>query len=205
MARGYPSHIQKAFDELRFGPSRTLNLRASLPSADEARGRAEGWLQAKQMERAGEVLVITGRGNNSIGGVSAVREAVLALLPSLRRRNIITGWTEHTAGSFAVTLAPINALFDTARRRREPIEPPVPVPESLTALSPETLNLLRRLAVSTLAVLGVHDFGRFVQGEMANAFARLSAALPGSDDPEAELRRAIHSALDELDDLDNTP
>jgi len=41
--RGYPPHIQKAFDELRFGPLRTLNLRESLPTAQEARDRTERW------------------------------------------------------------------------------------------------------------------------------------------------------------------
>ena len=96
MARGYPPHIQKAFDELRFGPLRTLNLRDGLPSADEARDRADRWIRTKQVERAGELLVITGRGNNSENGVGRIRQSVLALLPSLRRRNVITGWEEHT-------------------------------------------------------------------------------------------------------------
>lgn len=200
MARGYPSHIQQAFDELRFGPSRTLNLRASLPAADEARQRAEGWLRAKQLERAGEVLVITGRGNNSVGGVSAVREAVLALFPSLRRRNVITTWAEHTAGSFVVTLAPVQALFEAPRRRRERGAAPVAPPESLAALAPETLDLLRRLAVTSLTALGVRDFERFIDAEMLSSFAALTASLPGSDDPDIELRDAIRSALTELDE-----
>jgi hypothetical protein len=197
MPRGYPPHIQKAFDQLRFGSARTLNLRESLPTADEARARTDRWVRARQVERAGELLIITGRGNNSEGGVSAVREAVLALFPSLRRRNVITTWEEHTPGSFVVTLAPMNALFEAPRRRREPAVPP-PQPRSLSALSPETLNLLRQLAVSSLTVLGVHDFDRFMESEMMEKFTTLSAALPDSTDPEAELRNAIRNALDEL-------
>lgn len=198
--RGYPPHIQKAFDELRFGPLRTLNLRESLPTADEARMRTDRWIRAKQVERAEELLVITGRGNNSEGGVSAVRQAVLALFPSLRRRNVITGWEEHTPGSFVVALAPMAALFEAPKRRRERgTEPPKP-PATLAALDPETLNLLRRLAVTSLAVLGVQDYERFVDTEMTAKFDVLSRAVADSDDPEAELRAAIRHAIDELDD-----
>jgi hypothetical protein len=211
MRRGYPPHIQKAFDEIRFGPLRTLNLRESLPTAQEARDRAERWIRTKQAERAGELLVITGRGNNSENGVSVVREAVLALFPSLRRRNVITAWEEHTPGSFVVTLAPLTQLFEAPRRRRERngnnangangADAP-PIPPTLAALDAETLNLLRRLAVTSLMALGVHDYERFVDSEMAAKFAALSAAVADSDDPDAELRSAIRHALDELDELE---
>lgn len=201
MRRGYPPHIQKAFDELRFGPLRTLNLRESLPTAQEARDRAERWIRTRQAERAGELLIITGRGNNSENGVSAVRQAVLALFPSLRRRNVITGWEEHTPGSFVVTLAPLSALFEAPKRRRERgnAEPPA-APPTLAALDPESLNLLRRLAVSSLTILGVHDFERFVESEMSAKFATLSAAIADSDDPATDLRDAIRRAIDELDE-----
>ena len=206
MRRGYPPHIQKAFDEIRFGPLRTLNLRESLPTAQEARDRAERWIRTKQAERAGELLVITGRGNNSENGVSVVREAVLALFPSLRRRNVITGWEEHTPGSFVVTLAPLTQLFEAPRRRRERgngngnATDVVPAPPTLAALDEGTLNLLRRLAVTSLMALGVHDYERFVDSEMAAKFAALSAAVADSDDPDTELRAAIRHALDELDE-----
>src|SRR5262245_45437664 len=119
MPRGYPSHIQHAFDELRFGPARTLNLREHLPTANEARTRAERWLRGKQVERAGEVLVITGRGKHSEGGTPVVRQAIVQLFASLRRRNVIEAWAEHTPGSFVVTLAPVRALFEVPKRRRE--------------------------------------------------------------------------------------
>ena len=198
MSRGYPAHIQKAFDELRFGALRTLNLRESLPSAAEARTRVEGWIQAKQVERAGEVLIITGRGNNSIGGVGVVRQTVLALFPSLRRRNVITGWEEHTPGSFIVALAPLTALFEAPKRRRERTRPVAAVPPSLAALAPETRGLLRELATASLAALGVQDFEQFVESEMLAKFAKLSTALPESDDPEVALQAAIRHALDEL-------
>lgn len=199
MSRGYPTHIQKAFDEIRFGPSRTLNLREWLPTADEARTRADSWIRGKQAERAGELLIITGRGKGSEGGVAVVRQAILALFPSLRRRNVITGWEEHTAGSFVVTLAPLNAMFEAPRRRREP-EVRLRVPESLAALDAETLGMLRELAVASLMTLGVHDAERFVEAEMTDKFAKLAAAVTHSEDPETELRAAIRNAIEELED-----
>src|SRR5687767_10368772 len=78
-----------ALDEAAFGAERTLNLRELLPSAAEARARSETWLKARQVTRPEEVLIITGRGNQSAGGVSAVRQEVLGMMPSLRRRGIV--------------------------------------------------------------------------------------------------------------------
>lgn len=199
MSRGYPTHIQKAFDEVRFGPSRTLNLREWLPTADEARARADSWIRGKQVERAGELLIITGRGKGSEGGISVVREAILALFPSLRRRNIITRWEEHTAGSFVVTPAPMSAMFEAPRRKRE-LTAPVAMPPSLSALDRETLSLLRDLAVASLMLLGVHDSERFIESEMTTKFSMLTAALTGADDPERELRAAIRHAIEELEE-----
>lgn len=198
-SREYPSRIQKAFDEIRFGPARTLNLRETLPTGDEARARADNWIRAKQVERAGELLVITGRGKGSEGGVAVVRKAVLALFPSLRRRNVITKWEEHTAGSFVVTLAPMSAMFEAPNRRREPAVA-IPIPESLSALAPDTLKLLRELAVASLMMLGAKDSERFIESEMTTKFSKLTAALSGAEDPESELRAAIRHALDELDE-----
>jgi DNA-nicking Smr family endonuclease len=72
-------------DELRFGKQRTLNLREGLPSAAEAVQRAEQWLREQQVKGREEVLIITGRGVNSIGGIAVIRPAVERLLYSLRR------------------------------------------------------------------------------------------------------------------------
>jgi hypothetical protein len=201
MHRGSPPSIQKAFDEIRFGPSRTLNLRDSLPTVTAARTRVEQWVRAKQVERVGEVLIITGRGNNSLGGISVVRQGVLALFPSLRRRNIITGWEEHTPGSFVVALAPLAAMFEAPKRRRERSIAPKAIPE-LAALTADTLILLRQLAVASLTLLGVQDIEQFVDSEMISKFAALSAALSiaENDNPNTALQAAIRHALDELED-----
>src|ERR671921_2398468 len=92
--------LQRAFDEVRFGAARTLNLRESLPTGAEAARRVEAWLRQHQVQRSGELLVITGRGNNSESGVSVVREATLRVFHELRRKGVVEGFAEHTPGSF---------------------------------------------------------------------------------------------------------
>jgi hypothetical protein len=108
--------LRQAFDEVRFGAQRTLNLRESLPTPEDAAARTEAWLRQRQVDRAEEVLIITGRGNQSEGGVSLVRDAVVRLLHVLKRRGVITGHQEHTPGSFVVTPAPLSALWESPRR-----------------------------------------------------------------------------------------
>jgi len=193
--------IERAFDELRFGPQRTLNLRDGLPTAAQATARAEAWLRERQVAKAGEVLVITGRGSNSEGGVAAVREALVKLFFSLRRRGVVKDTQEHTAGSFVVTLAPVAALFAAPRRLRHPMEQYAPDPTSLAGLGDETRALLRELAVRTLQSLGAaRATKRFVQDEMRRQFAALSAAVPDGPDRESRLRAAITTAIAELDE-----
>ena len=106
--------LQHALDEIRFGPTRTLNLRASLPSAADAVKRTDGWLRAKQIEGVREVLVITGRGNQSYARVSVVREAVRRLLNLLSTRGVVVDHSEHSPGAFAVRLAPPTSPRSTA-------------------------------------------------------------------------------------------
>lgn len=192
--------LQQAFDEVRFGTTRTLNLRTSLPTASEAAARVERWLRQHQVQQSGEVLVITGRGNNSADGVSVVREASVRVFHDLRKKGVIAGFAEHTPGSFVVTLAPVNAMFDAAKRRREQSPPPAPAaPPTLAALSDETRNLLRVLAERSLDALGVRDRAAFVEGEMLKLFGALGATVPPGPDRERRLRTAIQAAMSEYD------
>src|SRR4051794_40796983 len=139
--------LQRAFDEVRFGEARTLNLRTSLPTRSEAATRLERWLRHHQVQQSGEVLVITGRGNNSEGGIAVVREASIRVFHELRRKAVIASFAEHTPGSFVVTLAPMKAMLDAGSRRREQTPPPPPAaPPTLDALVDETRQLLRALA-----------------------------------------------------------
>jgi hypothetical protein len=195
--------LWQGFDEASFGADRMLNLRDSLPSAQEARTRAESWLRMRQVMKPGDVLVITGRGNQSPGGVGVVREAIIALMPSLRRRGVVASWREHTPGSLVVTLAPITTLLTAPRRNRERAndsgETRITAPESLSGLEPQTLADLRRLAIRTIESLGVDDSERFISDEMQRIFATLTMTLPVSADRDGTLRRAIRSALEEVD------
>jgi hypothetical protein len=193
--------VWKAFDEAAFGQKNTLNLRESLPTVADARFRAEAWLRERQVSGASEVLVITGRGNQSPNGVSPVREGILALLPSLRRRGVVSGWKEHTAGSFVVRLGSISSLLDAPRRKRERGEKQAaPNPESLKALESSTLSLLRRLAIRSLESLGIRDPTNFTEAEMLSKFNLLAAGITPGAEGEARLREAITAALDQLDD-----
>lgn len=191
--------IHRAFDELRFGASRTLNLRAMQPTASQAATLADSWLRQQQVLGANEALVITGRGNNSVDGYSPVREAIVKLLPSLRRRNVITSYAEHTPGSFAVEFAPVRALFETPKRRRERVMTK-PVPPSLQALDEETLRQLRDLAAISLAVLGIQSPTRLqLEDEMQRQFTALSSVLPDDGDREALLQQALMRAAEEYE------
>src|SRR5689334_4813109 len=111
--------VWRAFDEAQFGPKNSLNLRDSLPSAADASFRTEAWLRERQVSGAKEVLIITGRGNQSPGGISMVRKAILDQLPLLHRRGIVSEWREHSPGSLVVRLQPISALLDAPRRKRD--------------------------------------------------------------------------------------
>jgi hypothetical protein len=201
--------LQQAFDEARFGPTRTLNLRASLPTGYEAATRLERWLRQHQVQQSIEVLVITGRGNNSEAGISVVREASIRVLHELKRirvlhelkrKGVIEGFAEHTPGSFVVTLATMRAMLDAPGRRREQTPPPKPAaPPTLDALTEETRQALRVLAERSLDALGVRDRTPFLEGEMLRLFGSLASTVPEGPDRERRLRTAIRAAMSEYD------
>jgi len=195
--------LWQALDEAAFGAERTLNLRESLPSASEARSRAEVWLRARQVTRAGDVLVITGRGNQSSGGIGVIRQEILGMLPSLRRRGVVESWKEHSPGSLVIRLAPMSALL-TAPKRRRGVSPEETRPDAASALKgldAETLRMLRQLAVHSLESLGVDETEPFVEQEMMRTFSTLVAAIPEGVERESGLRRAIRKAIDEASEL----
>lgn len=190
--------LRQAFDEVRFGAQRTLNLRESLPTPEDATARAEAWLRQQQVDRADEVLIVTGRGNQSEGGVSVVRDAVIRLLHVLKRRGVITGHEEHTPGSVVVTLAPLSALWESPRRNRgRGVAPPPATPPSLDDLDDETRTMLRNLAERALEGLGLKDTATFLQGEMLRQFGAIAATVGDAPGREARLRTAIRAALDQ--------
>ncbi len=196
--RGASLRLRQAFDELRFGRDRTLNLRASLPTPGDACARAEAWLRERQVARVGEVLIITGRGLSSMDGVSVVREAVHRLLFSLRRRGVVKAIAEHTPGSFLVELAPVRALREAPARLREASARPRPkVRGALGDLDPDTLELLERLAELSLIDVGVRDPEPFLEREMLAQLSLLAPTLRGGGDRDVQLRRALRAAIEE--------
>ena len=182
-----------------------LNLRASLPTAAEAVKRTEAWLRMKQAEGAREVLVVTGRGNQSFARVPVVREAVQRLLALLSTRGVVAEHSEHSPGSFAVRLAPISEANARRAVTTTNVTEPVAPPPTLDGLTDETRDLLHRLAADTLSALGVRDPSpQFVRDEMVRQCSQLAASLPptsaSASEREALLQSAIRRAIERLDD-----
>lgn len=189
-------------EHLRFGAARTLNLREGLPTGADAARRVEQWLRSKQVEAPGEVLIITGRGANSVDGIAVVREAVARVLRLLRRKGVITEFRDHTAGSFIVTVAPLRSLFDVpARRRMQPSahrDGPTPV----EGLDSETAARLRVLAARALESLGLRvPAPTLINAEAQRQFSLLAKSVPPGEPLDAWLRAAIERALSEYDDV----
>ncbi len=194
--------LWNALDEAAFGAERILNLREMLPTAVEARAKTDVWLRSRQVMKPQEVLIITGRGNQSVGGVGIIRQEILGMLPSLRRRGVVESWKEHTPGSIAVKLAPMSSLLLASKRRRDGSDamPRELDPKSLAALGSSTLRLLRQLAVQNLESLGVTDPKPFVEKEMVRTFSALAASVAPGEGREERLRAAILRAIDEISD-----
>ena len=193
--------LWNALDEAAFGPERILNLRELLPTAAEARARTDVWLRSRQVMKSQEVLIITGRGNQSVGGVGVIRQEILGMLPSLRRRGIVESWKEHNAGAIVVKLAPMSALLLATKRRRDSNAMPVESnPDSLLELGTETLRLLRQLAIQNLESLGVSDVKPFIEQEMLRNFSALAGSVSSGENREERFRDAIRRAIDEIAD-----
>jgi hypothetical protein len=195
------SELHRAFDEARFGEQRTLNLRESLPTVEMATSRVDVWLRRQQVERADEVLIITGRGNQSEDGTSPVRAAVERLLYALRRRGVIAAHREHSPGSFVVELAPVSALWESPKRNRGRgiVPSKQPTPPSLESLDADTRVMLRNLAERALEALGVKDTGAFVQGEMLKQFGAIAATVGDAPGRDERFKHAVRVALDQYE------
>jgi hypothetical protein len=193
--------LRRAFDEVRFGPARTLNLRDTLPSGADAARRVETWLRQHQAQQSPELLVITGRGNNSQAGIAVVREAVIRVFHELRRKGVVEAFAEHTPGSFVVTIAPLEPRTSESKRgsdKADPLPSP-PVAQTLRELDDDLRQELRILAERSLDALGVRERGPFVEGEMLRLFGSLAPSVGTRPEREARLRAAIRRAMSELD------
>jgi hypothetical protein len=159
--------------------------------------RADAWLREQQVHGSKEVLIITGRGNQSVGGVPVIRPAIEKLLFSLHRRGVVAAHREHNPGAFAVELAPLRSLVDAPPRRRDPAEPKAVV--ALHGLTSETIAQLRALAERSLEALGVSLDEARIDDEMHRQLRAIAPALPAGEDLEERLRAALRAALAEFD------
>jgi hypothetical protein len=196
---GRRAALSRAFDEARFGASGTLNLRESLPTAADAAARVESWLRERQASGGGEVLVITGRGNQSAEGFSPVRERVLRKIQSLRRTGVVAGYQEHTPGSFVVTLAPLKALLESPRRSRRRAEQRPPESASIEGLDAEAVQLLRDLARCALGELGAPSVDPFLGDEMRRQYSILARRLAPGPDQDRALKAVLRQAISEYE------
>jgi hypothetical protein len=149
------------------------------------------------------VVIITGRGLGSPGGIGVVREGVKKTLSLLRRRGVVDGFSENGPGSFSVQVAPLTRLFEAPRRKRDIHKGTGVVARTgttLAGLAPEIVADLRKLAQSALHALGVADAESLVESEMIRQFTMLTNSLPDGADREALLREAIQRALREYED-----
>jgi len=186
-----------------FGPLRTLNVRASMLTGEESAARVEAWLRSKQVELSGEVLVITGRGAGSIGGIPVVKEATRRALNRLRRLGVVTSYGEDTPGSFVIALAPLRSLLEAPARRRTPEPPPARKTQGIQGLKPETRERLRYLASRAIDALGVKDASEeLVTGEMARQFSMIARTAPAGADADKWVDGAITRALREYAESD---
>lgn len=192
--------IERAFDELKFGAARTLNLRDGLPTVAQAETRVESWLRLQQAGGGGDVLVITGRGLGSLDGVGRVREAVIRRCTQLKRLNVVVSLREHGPGAVIVTVATLRALVESPRMRTGRKTPtPVADPGELAALPAELRRVLRQLAILSVQRLGVRDpTEAMILDEMRTQFGALSPSAVTADDPVAALQRAAERMLMEL-------
>jgi len=187
-----------AFERVRFGPLRTLNVRASKLTRQESAARVEAWLRSKQVELTGEVLVITGRGAGSLDGIPVVKEATQKVLNRLRRLGVIESYGEDTPGSFIVSLAPLRSLLEAPARRRNPAPAQSRRLPAIEGLRPATRDRLRYLASRAIEALGVKaPTESQLDSEMARQFSMIARTAPAGIDGDKWLDGAITKAVRE--------
>lgn len=195
--------LASSLERARFGPLRTLNVRVSLLSGEESARRVESWLRSKQVELTGEVLIITGRGAQSIGGVPVVKEATQRVLARLRRAGVIESFGEDTPGSFVVRLASIRSLLEAPKRREKTPQTGARKTTGIQGLRPETRDRLRYLAGRAIDALGVKKPSESqLNTEMERQFSMIVRTAPSGVDTDRWLESAISRALIEYAEID---
>lgn len=192
-----------SLERVRFGPLRTLNVRARMLTGEESAHRVELWLRSKQVELSGDVLVITGRGAGSLGGIPVVKEATRRVLNRLRRLGVVESYGEDTPGSFVVALAPLRSLLEAPARRRTPVKAPTRKGPNIQGLKADTRERLRYLASRAIDALGVKNASEgLIAGEMVRQFSMIARTAPTGVDADKWVDSAITRALREYAESD---
>jgi hypothetical protein len=192
-----------SLERARFGPLRTLNIRVSLLNGEESARRVESWLRSKQVELTGDVLIITGRGAGSIGGVPVIKESTLHVLNRLRRAGVIQAFGEDTAGSFVVQLAPLRSLLEAPARRKGSRSSIPKKQANIQGLTSETRDQLHYLASRAIDALGVKKPSESqILAEMERHFSVFARTAPVGVDTDRWLNSAISRALIEYAEAD---
>lgn len=198
------TELVRAFDEIEFGPDRTLNLRDSMPSAADARHRADAWLRQRQSISREEVLIVTGRGKGSFDGIPVVKAEILALLHILRRQGVVKSWREQSAGAIVIEPDTMSELLsaprrhrDSKREKRSDLSNARPN-SGFEGINPVTEGLLRQLAELSLQDLGIRETGEVIEAEMTRQISHLVRGLPETGDRESALQTVIIRAIEEL-------
>jgi hypothetical protein len=194
--------LQRTLDRIRFGPRRTLNVRESGLTGDDAARRVEIWLRARQLEFEGDVLVITGRGAGSRDGIAVVRNATMQTLHALKRAGVIAAIQEDTPGSFVVSLASLRTLLEAPARRNGARQRPGEAPaDPIVGIGDESRRLLRDLAAQSLASLGIHAPSEPQLGhEMARQFSILVRSVRKGAVSEDLLQAVLLRGIREYED-----
>jgi hypothetical protein len=172
-------------------------------SAEDSARRVESWLRSKQVELTGEVLIITGRGAGSIGGLPVVKEATQKVLARLRRAGVIQSFGEDTPGSFVVLLASIRSLLEAPKRREKTRSPAPRKTAGIHGLKTETRDKLRYLAGRAIDALGVKKpSDSQLNTEMERQFSMIVRTAPMGVDADRWLESAIARALMEYAETD---
>lgn len=190
-----------SWDESRFGPARRLDIRPATDTIQATCRHAERWLRERQAARAGDVLVTVGKGHGGSGPASdavqdAVQDAVEAMLRTLRRAGVVERVRVVQQSTFAVSLAPLRALFNAPARSRgrwTPVAGQVDVEPGV--LSVEARTNLRRIAELSLVEVGVEATPNLIETEMRRILSRLSAAVPDDEPERGERFRFLLSAV----------
>ena len=172
-------------------------------SGEESARRVESWLRSKQVELTGEVLIITGRGAGSIGGIPVVKEATQRVLARLRRAGVIQAFGEDTPGSFVVQLASLRSLLEAPRRREKAQPFRTRTTANILGLKPETRDQLRYLAERAIDALGLKNpTENQLNAEIERQFSIIMRTAPFGVDADRWLDSAIERALIEYAEID---